>query len=158
MARRRVDFSAVRRRLAGRCFICELISGNPEFAHHVVYEDADAIAFLNKYPPLAGYAIVAPRAHREHVTNDFSTDDYARLQRVVHRIGVAVSAATPTERLYILSLGSKQGNSHVHWHIAPLPPDVPFEQQQLAALDADPLDLTDDEFAEIARRIRAALD
>jgi hypothetical protein len=37
--RRRVDFDEVYRRLAGRCFICELVRGNPEFRHHVVYED-----------------------------------------------------------------------------------------------------------------------
>jgi hypothetical protein len=50
------------------------------------------------------------------------------------------------------------GNSHVHWHLAPLPPGVPFEEQQLAALDTDQgLDLSDDELAELADRIRTAL-
>ena len=59
------------------------------------------------------------------------------------------------------SLGSKQGNAHVHWHLFPLPPGVPYEQQQLAALDCDDgkrvLDVSDDEQAELAARIRAAL-
>jgi hypothetical protein len=69
-----------------------------------------------------------------------------------------VSRAVPTERLYVLSLGSRQGNSHVHWHLAPLPPGVPFEQQQLAALDTDlGLDLGEAELEELAGRIRAAL-
>jgi hypothetical protein len=63
----------------------------------------------------------------------------------------------PTERLYVLSLGSSEGNSHVHWHLAPLPPGVPFERQ-LAALDTDlGLELGDDELDELAGRIRAAL-
>jgi len=31
-------------------------------------------------------------------------------------------------RVYILSLGSQQGNKHVHWHSAPLPFGVPVEQ------------------------------
>jgi hypothetical protein len=35
-----------------------------------------------------------------------------------------------------LSLGSQQGDSHLHWHIAPLPPGVPYDQQQLHALMA----------------------
>ena len=52
----------------------------------------------------------------------------------MHRIGRAISECTPTERLYVLSLGSRQGNSHVHWHVAPLPPGVPYAQQQYAAL------------------------
>ena len=38
------------------------------------------------------------------------------------------------ERLYVLCLGSLQGNRHVHWHLVPLPPGVPYEQQQVTAL------------------------
>lgn len=157
MGRRVVDFAAIRERLAGRCFICELIAGNPEFHHHVVYEDDSAIAFLNAYPPLYGYVLVAPRAHKEQVTGDFTVDEYLQLQQVVWRVGEAIRQVVPTERLYVLSLGSKAGNRHVHWHLAPLPPGVPFEEQQLAALDADVLNLMDDEFGELAARLRASL-
>jgi diadenosine tetraphosphate (Ap4A) HIT family hydrolase len=156
--RRRVDFEAVRRDLAGRCFICELVSGNPDYAYKVVYEDDLAIAFLQRFQSLYGYVLVAPKGHREQVVGDFSLDEYLALQAVVHRVGRAVSRAVPTERLYVLSLGSRQGNSHVHWHLAPLPPGVPFEQQQLAALDTDlGLDLGEAELEELAGRIRAAL-
>jgi diadenosine tetraphosphate (Ap4A) HIT family hydrolase len=157
--RREIDREEVRRRLGGRCFICELVAGNPEFAHHIVYEDDRAVAFLNRYPVLYGYVLVAPREHREEVTGDFDEDEYASLQRVVHRVGEAVRRAVPTERLYILSLGSRQANRHVHWHVAPLPPGVAFERQQFAALDrSDVLDLGDDEQSELAARIRAELE
>jgi diadenosine tetraphosphate (Ap4A) HIT family hydrolase len=65
----------------------------------------------------------------------------------------------PIERLYVLSLGSQQRNRHVHWHLAPLPPGVPFERQQLAAIDADDgVDLSEDELEELAERIRAEID
>ncbi len=157
-ARRVVDWGEVRRRLGGRCFVCELVAGNPEFAHHVVYEDARSIAFLNRYPSLLGHTLVAPRDHREEVTRDFSEDEYLELQRVVRRVGEALRRVLPTERLYVLSLGSRQGNSHVHWHLVPLPPGVPFDQQQLAAIDGDGvLDVSDAEQAALARRIRDAL-
>jgi hypothetical protein len=59
--RRRVDFEAVRRDLAGRCFICELVSGNPDYAYKVVYEDDLAIAFLQRFQSLYGYVLVAPK-------------------------------------------------------------------------------------------------
>ena len=158
MHRRPVDFNAIREELAGTCFICELVRGNPEFEHLVVYEDELAIAFLNKYPALYGYVLVAPKEHREQVTGDFSNAEYLRLQEVVHRVGEAVRHAVPTERLYLLSLGSQQGNRHVHWHVAPLPPGVPFEQQQFAALDTSLcLDLSEQEAAELAERIRRAI-
>jgi diadenosine tetraphosphate (Ap4A) HIT family hydrolase len=155
---RPVDFEAIRRHLAGRCFICEMLAGNPEFRHHIVYEDEIAVAFLNRYPTLYGYVLVAPREHREQVTGDFSRDEYLALQAVVHRVGEALRLVVPTERLYVLSLGSQNGNRHVHWHVAPLAPGVPFDQQQLAALDSNRvLDLGDDEMAELAARIRQAI-
>lgn len=40
----------------------------------------------------------------------------------VYRVARAVEQVVPSERTYVLSLGSQQGNAHVHWHIAPLPP------------------------------------
>jgi diadenosine tetraphosphate (Ap4A) HIT family hydrolase len=156
--RRRIDFEAVRRGLAGRCFICELFAGNSEYAHHVVYEDDLAIAFLQRFQTLYGYVLVAPKEHLEHVVEDFSADECLALQAVVHRVGRAVCRVVPTERLYVLSLGSREGNSHVHWHLAPLPPGVPFAEQQFAALDTDfGLDLGDEELEALADRIRAAL-
>jgi diadenosine tetraphosphate (Ap4A) HIT family hydrolase len=136
-----------------------MVAGNPEFRHHIVYEDKTFVAFLNRYPTLYGYVLVAPKEHREQVTGDFSRDEYIALQRVVHRVGEALRRVVPTERLYILSLGSQHGNQHVHWHVAPLPPGVAFEEQQLAALNPNHvLDLGDDEMAELAARLRRAID
>jgi histidine triad (HIT) family protein/ATP adenylyltransferase len=48
----------------------------------------------------------------------------------------AINDVVATERTYVLSLGSMQGNAHVHWHIAPLLPGVPYQQQQFHALMA----------------------
>ncbi len=87
--------------------------------------------------------------------------DWAKVRtelRVVDRFGEAVRRAVPTERLYVMSLGSRQGNSHVHRHLASLPPGVPFAQRQLAALDrSDVLDLSHAELAQLAARIRLEL-
>jgi diadenosine tetraphosphate (Ap4A) HIT family hydrolase len=156
--RRRVDFDDVYRRLAGRCFICELVCGNPEFRHHVVFEDEHTVAFLQRFQTLYGYVLVAPKEHREQVTGDFTLDEYLALQACIHRVGEAIRRAVPTERLYILSLGSQERNRHVHWHLAPLPPGVPLERQQLAALDVDDrLELTEEDLEELAERIRAEI-
>jgi diadenosine tetraphosphate (Ap4A) HIT family hydrolase len=148
---KRVDFDAIREGLGGRCFICEMLAGNPEYAHHVVYEDERTVAFLNRYPTLYGYVLVAPKEHREQVTGDFTTAEYLDLQAVIHSVGEAIRAVVPTERLYVLSLGSQQANRHVHWHLAPAPPGLPLEQQQLAALDSNViLDLSEAEQADLA--------
>jgi diadenosine tetraphosphate (Ap4A) HIT family hydrolase len=144
--------------VAGRCVICELLAGNPEFRNRVFYEDDVAVAFLNKYPNLYGYSLVAPKQHREAVTADFERDEYLALQEIVYRVGEAVRQTVPTERLYILSLGSQQGNRHVHWHVAPLPPGVPFEEQQLAALGRPGrLRNSTDALDDLARRLGEAM-
>ena len=157
MRREPVDFEAERRLLGDRCFICEMVDGNPEYGHHVVYEDDQTVAFLQRYQTLFGYVLVAPKQHREQVTGDFTVQDYLDLQRVIHRVGEAIRAVVPTERLYVLSLGSQQANRHVHWHLAPLPPGVPLAEQQFVALASEwRLMLDDSEMASLAARIRAA--
>jgi len=137
------------------CFICEMVAGQTD-GNHIIYQDDLSIAFLNKYPTLYGYALVAPVEHREQVTADFTLEEYLALQKAVYRVAEAVRRSVECERVYILSLGSQQGNRHVHWHIAPLPPGVPFKQQQLAALGVEKgyLDLSEVESARLADRIR----
>jgi histidine triad (HIT) family protein/ATP adenylyltransferase len=103
-----------RRSREGPCFVCAILAGSPGYPHHVVYEDADAIAFLSRYP---------------------------------------------TMRMYCLSLGSQQGNAHLHWHVAPLPPAVPYDQQQFYALMAENGVLKVDEASQaaLAEAIRSHL-
>jgi diadenosine tetraphosphate (Ap4A) HIT family hydrolase len=144
----------------GSCFICEMITGNPEYRHHIIYEDDSAIVFLNKYPVLYGYTLVVPREHREQATTDFTLDEYLTLQRLIYQVSEALRQVVPTERVYILTLGSQQGNKHVHWHIAPLPPGVPYQEQQFEALQATKkgiLKLSDEEMASLALQIRQAM-
>jgi ATP adenylyltransferase len=149
----------VARSRSGSCFICDIVQGvNTE--HRIIYEDDHALVFLNKYPTLYGYALVAPKQHREQVTGSFTLDQYLALQRLIYRVSEAIRQEVPTERMYILSLGSQQGNRHVHWHIAPLPPGVPYEEQQYEALRMDKglLKLPDEEMRSLAARIRQRLD
>ncbi|HSF79771.1 MAG TPA: GNAT family N-acetyltransferase [Anaerolineales bacterium] len=157
--RKPFDMEAYIQRMQARpCFICEIVAGRLD-GNYVIYQDEVFIAFLNKYPTLYGYALVAPVEHREQVTGDFSLDEYLALQRAVYRVAEAVRYIVEAERVYILSLGSQQGNRHVHWHIAPLPFGVPFEQQQLEALSIKDgyLDLPEEEMAALAKRIKAQM-
>ena len=137
------------------CFICEMIAGRLQ-GNHIIHQDETFIAFLNKYPVLYRYVLVAPIHHREHVTGDFTLEEYLTLQRAVYRTAEAVRQSISTERVYLLSLGSQQGNRHVHWHIAPLPYGVPFEGQQLEALGVKNgiLDIPEQKMEELAGLIR----
>ena len=144
---------------AGRCFICRIVSDSHSYRHQVIYEDGEAIAFLARYPTLLGYCLVAPRRHAEDWVRELDEAEFVALQRVVRRVAGAVAAVVPVERMYCLSLGSQQGNAHLHWHIAPLPPGVPYEQQQYYALMSENgvLDVDDSSQAALARAIRSRL-
>jgi diadenosine tetraphosphate (Ap4A) HIT family hydrolase len=140
------------------CFICEMVAGRLH-GNHIIQQNEEAIIFLNKYPVLYGYVLVAPVKHREQVTGDFTVDEYLALQHVIYQTAEAVRKTIPAERVYILSLGSQQGNRHVHWHIAPLPPGVPFKEQQLEALKVENgiLDVGTDEMEDLARRLQQSI-
>jgi diadenosine tetraphosphate (Ap4A) HIT family hydrolase len=160
---RRVPFDAaayVERSRNGDCFACRVAGGVSPRREFVVHRDDRYIAFLPNFHVQLGYVLVAPIEHREGVVEDFPLDDYLALQTLVRAVGRALSLTVPTERIYVLSLGSQQGNAHVHWHVVALPHGVPYEQQQFFALmhaAQGVLDLTDDERSELADELRAKI-
>ncbi|MGW4772258.1 hypothetical protein ACWEO2_29995 [Nocardia sp. NPDC004278] len=81
------------------------------------------------------------------------------MQAAVHRVARAVEAVVPCERTYLLSLGSQQGNAHVHWHVQPLAPGTPYERQQFHALMAENgvIPWSAAEAAQLGGRLRAEL-
>jgi diadenosine tetraphosphate (Ap4A) HIT family hydrolase len=142
----------------GPCFVCAYLAGQAEYMHEHIFIGNDVVAFLSRYPTLLGYTIVAPRAHIVDVTGDRKL--FRRVVDVVHDVAEALKSTLPTERVYLMSLGSHQGNAHVHWHVAPLPPGVPYERQQFHAVMAENgvLKVTPEQQAALAARIRCALE
>ncbi|MEV7346169.1 HIT family protein [Streptomyces sp. NPDC093544] len=125
----------------------------------MVYEDEAHVAFLDRWPTVPGKVLVAPKAHIEHVVRDLDEAAFSSLMLVVRRVTLAVEAVFGPERTYLLSLGSQQGNAHVHWHIAGLPPGVPYERQQFHALMTENgvLAPTPEQKADVAKRLRATM-
>ena len=156
-----VDLAAYQRRIrSGACFVCGIVRGDPGYQHEqVVFEDANHIAFLDGYPTLYGKVLVAPKPHIEHVVGELSRQAFLELLAVVHRVAAAVERVVPSERTYLLSLGSQQANAHVHWHIAPLPAGTPLERQQFHALmlEHGTIPWPVERAAELATRLREAL-
>ena len=137
------------------CFICRIVAGTyDEAPMHILYEDNTTIAFLERWPRLYGWALVASREHREQVTGDFPLHEYLTLQKTVYLVAEAVRQEVEADRVYIASFGSNQAISHVHWLIIPLPSGVPFREQQLAVFRKGVLKIPDNEMAALAFRIR----
>jgi hypothetical protein len=77
--------------------------------------------------------------------------------------GFARVEAEKTTQLQLrgtLSLGSNQGNAHIHWHVAPLPSGVPYEKQQFHALMSEHgvLSLEEEDLTNLAAQLRAYLE
>ncbi|GGV24696.1 hypothetical protein GCM10010495_45400 [Kitasatospora herbaricolor] len=145
---------------SGPCFICAMLAGDPGYEHPIVYDDGSHVAFLDRYPTLPGKLLVAPRAHVEDTVRGFTEEAYLALQSAVHRVASALARVVPAERLYLLSLGSNQGYAHVHWHVAALPPGVPYERQEYYALMTGTqgvLDVGEEEAERLARALRREL-
>ena len=162
-AREEFDVAAYRQLVReGPCFVCAIAADTAGYraVHHMIYEDESCLVFLNRFPTLYGATLVCPRDHREDLTRDFSESEYLALQSVIYYVARAIRRTVPCERVYVLSLGSQQGNCHVHWHIAPLPPSVPPAHQQLVALDCHRgvLRISHREQAELAGDIRRHLE
>lgn len=140
------------------CFICRIVAGTYDEAPiHILYEDAGSIAFLERWPRLYGWALVASREHREQVTSDFTLHEYLALQQTVYWVAEAVRREVAADRVYLTSFGSNEAIAHVHWLIIPLPSGVPFHEQQLAVFRKDVLKISENEMADLATRIRERL-
>ncbi|MGW4792982.1 HIT family protein [Nonomuraea sp. NPDC004297] len=155
------DVDAYTARVRSRpCFICAVAAGHPDYAlEQIVYEDDRHLAFLARYPTLPGYLLVSPKRHVEHVVRDLDEDAYHALMGVVRKVALAVESVVPSERTYVLSLGSQQGNAHLHWHVAPLPPGTPYERQQFHALMSENglISWSQEQAEELAARLRVVL-
>lgn len=148
----------VKERATTPCFICAMLAGDKAFRHHIIAEDEETVLFLSKYPTLPGYALVCPKAHVEDLAEGLSPRAFLDLQARVHRLSRALKQVFDAERIYVLSLGSQQGNRHLHFHVVPLPRGVPYEQQQYHALMAENgvLAIPEGEMADMASRIGEA--
>jgi ATP adenylyltransferase len=132
-----------------------MVQGEVRFPENIICEDDLSLVFLDAYPRAYGYALVAPKEHREQVTADFTIEEYIDLQQLVYRVSEAVREEVGAERMYIYSFGSNQGNSHAHWHVVPLPPGVPYDEQQgaWASWSKGVLRLPQEEMASLAESI-----
>jgi ATP adenylyltransferase len=142
------------------CFVCRMVEGDVRFPENIIHEDNRALVFLDGYPRAYGYTLVAPKEHLEQVTGDFTVEEYLDLQRLVYRVAEAVREEVGAERVYLYTFGSNQGNAHVHWHVVPLPPGVPYEYQQgaWASWSKGVLKIPREEMASLAAHIGARME
>lgn len=102
-------------------------------------------AFLDISPLAKGHTLVIPRKEVDYIF-DLADDDIAELQVFAKRVAVAMKAAFPCRKVAQVVLGLEVPHAHIHLIPMQSEADVDFRKEKLS--------LTEEEFREIADKIR----
>ena len=101
------------------CIFCEMIEG--KMLCHMIYQDDDCIAILDKYPIDNGHSLIITKKPYEKLT-DMNPDEVAKLFSKIPKIANAIIKATNADAFSIAQnngKAAKQIIAHVHVHIIP---------------------------------------
>lgn len=101
------------------CIFCDIIDGKRE--GHLVYDDGEHVAFLDKYPIDKGHTLVVPKKHHEKITDM----DEKSVGILFSKVPIVARAIIRTTSADAFSLAQNNGRAakqiipHVHIHIIP---------------------------------------
>ena len=98
---------------------CEIVKGVT--GSHVVYQDKEYIAILDKYPIAIGHTLVMPKKHFERV-NDLSLREFGDLYVRVYALNRIITSRLGASASHISINDGAAANQlipHVHVHIIP---------------------------------------
>lgn len=101
------------------CVFCEIIDGTA--VSHILYQDNDFIAILDKYPVSIGHTLVIPKRHFERVS-DLSQTDFCALYARVHALNRVITSRLNASASHISINDGAAANQlvpHLHVHIIP---------------------------------------
>jgi histidine triad (HIT) family protein len=88
---------------------------------HMIYQDDDCIAILDKYPIDNGHSLIITKKPYEKLT-DMNVDEVAKLFSKIPKIANAIMSATNADAFSIAQNNGKAAKQiipHVHIHIIP---------------------------------------
>ena len=99
------------------CIFCKIATGAA--AGDVVYEDGEAIAFLDSHPLFPGHVLLCPREHYETLS-DVPLGLTGPMMATTQLLARAVEAALDAEGTFIaINNRVSQAVPHLHIHIVP---------------------------------------
>ena len=117
-----------------------------EIPSYKVAESDKFYAFLDISPLAKGHTLVIPRREVDYFF-DLEDDELAEYQVFAKRVAAAVKKAFPCKKVAQIVLGLEVPHAHIHLIPMNSEDDVNFRNEHLK--------LTEEEFKEIASRIRA---
>jgi histidine triad (HIT) family protein len=91
------------------CIFCKII--NKELPAHIIYEDADFLAFLSISPDAPGHTLVIPKQHHRWVWDYPEMGPYFE---VAKKIALAQKKAFNEELIVSKVVGDEVEHAHVH--------------------------------------------
>ena len=88
---------------------------------HMIYQDDDCIAILDKYPIDNGHSLIITKKPYEKIT-DMDVDEVAKLFSKIPKVASAIIKATSADAFSIAQNNGKAAKQiipHVHIHIIP---------------------------------------
>ena len=110
-------------------------------------ENEKFYAFLDINPLAKGHTLVIPRREVDYYF-DLDDDEIAQMAVFAKQVATAIKKGFPCRKVGMAVLGLEVAHAHIHL--------VPMQNERDMLFSNPKLKLTDEEFADIARRIREA--
>ena len=118
-----------------------------EIPSYKVAENEEFYAFLDINPLVKGHTLVIPRREVDYLF-DLDDEELARLQVFAKHVAIAIKKAFPCKKVAQVVLGLEVPHAHIHL--------IPMQSETDVDFRKDKLQLTSDEFAQIAHQIAVA--
>ena len=119
-----------------------------EIPSYKIAEDERYYAFLDISPVVKGHTLVIPKREVDYIF-DLDDDELAGLQVFAKKVAVAIKKAIPCVKVGQCVLGLEVPHAHIHL--------VPMQTEKDLRFTNPHLELTPEQFTEIANSIKAQL-
>jgi histidine triad (HIT) family protein len=123
-----------------------------EIPCHKVYEDADAVVFMDVMPQSPGHTLVVPKAASRNLL-DADPAVLVKVMPLIRKVAVAAKAAFEADGITITQFNEEAGGQtvfHLHFHVIPRFNGQPLQTHARNMEDGDVL-------AANAEKLKAAL-
>jgi histidine triad (HIT) family protein len=120
---------------------------NGDIPSYKIAEDENYFAFLDINPLKKGHTLVIPKKEVDYFF-DLDDETIAGLMVFAKKVAKAIDRAIPCKRVGVVVLGMEVPHAHVHL--------IPLNKETDASFEQPKLKLSEEEFEQIAEKIRSA--
>jgi histidine triad (HIT) family protein len=93
------------------CIFCAIIEKVESAV--IVYENSDAVVFMDKHPINVGHVLVIPKSHIQSFY-DLNEDQFTKLMLVVKRVAAVINSTFQPRKVGMLAAGFDVAHAHIH--------------------------------------------